>query len=675
MNELTKDQWQKSMSTGFGDGNHPINHENPHHDTLKVKLENSEMAMSDMTKAIKYSDDIQKMFDVNDDLEDWVKAKLNHAADYVATVRDYLKFYHDEKESINELSNEEKELKSKYKDIDKTIDAIQYALDIAGLEQTIGSVADGTNAVISLLRAALTQETNEKKKHLLNAAISGVSVIPFGDLAKLIKIRLFRKPAVKLLKFVKKYLKSSSPSYADKLIEKWSRSYKKSINCSHPKGFSQRAHCAGRRARRAGKRTRSHSVSEIEVYNEVLKDLIEDTLEENSSMAMGALKQIHNDAQELQSLLTPQMELPDWCKSKLNLAGEYLDDIYHHLDHFGPDGRELDEVGDAAEPEFYKRRRKQPTLRFTISEIGYWVSPDGEMIKVGDHTKWVRDNRDKILGFKADEPYTSAFKNGYVRVVYLPDDNSIKLHNSGEDESYGFYVNGNSKTGTPPVKSAVKDAIRNFIKEKNIVVIVDDRGKLTIDEVMDESWGKTLATAALAASTMFGTPSVQGDTQSKTTTTAVAQKQAPYTVEDIIAATLVDEAGGEKNAVQGMHAVLNVILNRVKGDVRKGAMECLRPKQFSGWNKVNKKSADDIKKFIDSKRGHKQFKNALSLVDQAKNKTLTDITKGSNHFLNVQLTKQQRKGGKLPSWYDSNKVVVDYGNHRFLKLEELNELA
>ena len=29
--------------------------------------------------------------------------------------------------------------------------------------------------------------------------------------------------------------------------EKWSAKYKKSINCSHPKGFSQRAHCAGKK--------------------------------------------------------------------------------------------------------------------------------------------------------------------------------------------------------------------------------------------------------------------------------------------------------------------------------------------------------------------------------------------------------------------------------------------
>jgi 5'(3')-deoxyribonucleotidase len=44
--------------------------------------------------------------------------------------------------------------------------------------------------------------------------------------------------------------------------ESWSKKYKKSINCSNPKGFSQKAHCAGRRARQSGKKTKSKSVSE-----------------------------------------------------------------------------------------------------------------------------------------------------------------------------------------------------------------------------------------------------------------------------------------------------------------------------------------------------------------------------------------------------------------------------
>jgi hypothetical protein len=31
------------------------------------------------------------------------------------------------------------------------------------------------------------------------------------------------------------------------LEEKWSKKYKRSIDCSNPKGFSQRAHCQGRK--------------------------------------------------------------------------------------------------------------------------------------------------------------------------------------------------------------------------------------------------------------------------------------------------------------------------------------------------------------------------------------------------------------------------------------------
>tara|TARA_Y100001938_G_C7861455_1_gene315785 strand:+ start:200 stop:520 length:321 start_codon:yes stop_codon:yes gene_type:complete len=35
-----------------------------------------------------------------------------------------------------------------------------------------------------------------------------------------------------------------------KIDEKWSDKYKKSIDCSNPKGFSQKAHCAGRKKRK-----------------------------------------------------------------------------------------------------------------------------------------------------------------------------------------------------------------------------------------------------------------------------------------------------------------------------------------------------------------------------------------------------------------------------------------
>ena len=393
----------------------------------KLRLENAEMAQSDVNKIIKYSAELQNMFSVEDNLEDWVKAKLNHACDYVATVRDYLKFYRDEKET---------------------------------------GTAD------------------------------------------------------------------------DQIDEKWSNKYKKTINCSNPKGFSQKAHCRARRLRQVGQHTKSKPVREI--YKEVTSQLLK---EFNSSMAMGALKQLNNDAKELEGMLQPNFELEDWVKAKLNLAGEYLDDVYHHLDYFGPEGRKLDEV---------KIARKL--------EEGW--------------KDWV-----------------AAGAIGLGAITGKVDASKIK----------------------PTDQSAVSQSVQK-----------------------------------------------------------PAQNQ-PYTVEDVIAATIVDEAGGEKNAYEGMQAVLNVIMNRVNGNVQKAAMQCLKPYQFSGWNKVNKKDINDIKKYIDSKKSHARFKIALDLVNKAKSGSLKDITNGANHFLNI--TTQQRSGGKLPTWYNKDKVVADIGRHQFLKLESLMSLG
>ena len=42
------------------------------------------------------------------------------------------------------------------------------------------------------------------------------------------------------------YRRMRSNTPADYIEEKWSKKYKRSINCDRPRGFSQRAHCAGR---------------------------------------------------------------------------------------------------------------------------------------------------------------------------------------------------------------------------------------------------------------------------------------------------------------------------------------------------------------------------------------------------------------------------------------------
>ena len=354
MNELTRKQWQDSQSTGFGDGDHPINHNNPHHDKLVVKIENAEMAQSDITKIIDYSEKLQSMFTVNDNLEDWVKAKLNHACDYVATVRDYLKFYNEEKQK-------------------------------------------GTQDI----------------------------------------------------------------------QEKWSNKYKKSIDCSNAKGFSQIAHCRARELRKAGKTTKSKPVRES--YKIAISELLK---EQDSSMAMGALKQLNNDAKELESMLQPNTQLEDWVKAKLNLAGEYLDDVYHHLDHFGPQGRTLDEgYYEDKEAERLKRSLK---FAFHSTEKKYWVTPQGKIEDVqGKHEHWIKQHDPSLVGSDIIATYDNAIKKGYIRVVL--DSGFLTLSNL---PNFDFSIDGDSRLGIPPVKKESKDSIIEFIKENNISLVGSGKGKL-----------------------------------------------------------------------------------------------------------------------------------------------------------------------------------------------------
>jgi hypothetical protein len=81
--------------------------------------------------------------------------------------------------------------------MEAAIDKLQGALDVVGLEPTVGSIADAGNSVISLLRAALAKEKDQKKKHMLNAGISAVSLIPGADIIKALKLRKLSKPLTK----------------------------------------------------------------------------------------------------------------------------------------------------------------------------------------------------------------------------------------------------------------------------------------------------------------------------------------------------------------------------------------------------------------------------------------------------------------------------------------------
>jgi hypothetical protein len=137
----------------------------------------------------------------------------------------------------------------------------------------------------------------------------------------------------------------------------------------------------------------------------------------------------------------------------------------------------------------------------------------------------------------------------------------------------------------------------------------------------------------------------------------------PIEDKEIIAATLVGEAGGEEDK-RAMTAVLNVLHNRSKIKATSAAGEAIRPLQFSVWNSatsgVSKKTdfpKDKIKGIIENYKDHKKWGEALRLAET----NPADVTNGSTHYY-------APKGvSKIPSWAKQWIETVNIGGHKFGK--------
>ena len=129
----------------------------------------------------------------------------------------------------------------------------------------------------------------------------------------------------------------------------------------------------------------------------------------------------------------------------------------------------------------------------------------------------------------------------------------------------------------------------------------------------------------------------------------------------LLAATIWGEARGDGE--KGMHAVLNVILNRSGGDITKAAGVVIKPKQFSFWNKISDK-LNFAKKLAQSNRegklkDGKMYNKAIELVDKALQHQLEDITGGAKYYFNPSIVR--------PSWANKMLKTTTIGHHEFLK--------
>lgn len=135
----------------------------------------------------------------------------------------------------------------------------------------------------------------------------------------------------------------------------WSEKYKKSIDCSNPKGFSQKAHCAGRKKRKTETTTKTKSVSEemklkgmlpkgfemgkvySNPYHTAFSPIKEDTLKEDDhevGMGLSSLKSSVRSAKTIYTEIKKRdlQELDGWVQEKLTLASDYLKTVADYLE-------------------------------------------------------------------------------------------------------------------------------------------------------------------------------------------------------------------------------------------------------------------------------------------------------------------------------------------------------
>jgi spore germination cell wall hydrolase CwlJ-like protein len=123
----------------------------------------------------------------------------------------------------------------------------------------------------------------------------------------------------------------------------------------------------------------------------------------------------------------------------------------------------------------------------------------------------------------------------------------------------------------------------------------------------------------------------------------------------IVASCMVLEAGGEGS--DGMQAVLNVILNRSNGDMRRMVPETVKTGAFSCMSSVWRSSSPDYSPLISRAMNQPgSYEEALQLISTMEQGLLTDNTGGATHYHADYIR---------PYWVSSMRYLTTIGRHIF----------
>ena len=156
------------------------------------------------------------------------------------------------------------------------------------------------------------------------------------------------------------------------LTEGWSQKYKNSIDCSHPKGFSQRAHCAGKKKHnesiememvcedcgmcethgnlneiKKGQKdsngytkcwpgyraqgTKKSNTTGKQVRNCVPVKEDESSEYDETAMATNSLHTLKRAVDGLHKVVESGVKLPEWCEEKISMSKQNLVSVWDYL--------------------------------------------------------------------------------------------------------------------------------------------------------------------------------------------------------------------------------------------------------------------------------------------------------------------------------------------------------
>ena len=119
----------------------------------------------------------------------------------------------------------------------------EYAFNEVGK----GNIDTPTNAILGTMDMTKDLGEDENKEQIIRKPLKK------GITSNLIGKTKMKKPIGLLFSITKEEIENIKNESKINLEEKWSQTYKDSIDCKHPKGFSQRAHCQGKKKKSEAK--------------------------------------------------------------------------------------------------------------------------------------------------------------------------------------------------------------------------------------------------------------------------------------------------------------------------------------------------------------------------------------------------------------------------------------